>query len=136
MCIRDRKGIGFHGVDGSLPARKAAREALWAVSGERCYPQVFVDKHYVGDHFKLVTMIEADEAHEASKDHLNHIKLAHATADGEGSPSKGKGHFWANMEKKKVNLPKFIGFKATFGCYEGVETHVEAMSLDDDADGW
>ena len=27
------KGVGFHGVDGSLPDRKAGREALWAVSG-------------------------------------------------------------------------------------------------------
>ena len=84
-------------------------------------------------------MIEADEAHEASKDHLNHIKLAHAAEDGEGSPTsptKGQGHFWANMEKKKVHLPRFIGFTATFECFAGVETHVEVMNLDDDAGGW
>ena len=39
-----QKKVGFHGVDGSLPERKAAREALWGVSGEKKYPQVFVDK--------------------------------------------------------------------------------------------
>lgn len=130
------KSVGFHGVDGSLPHCKAAREALWAVSGARGYPQVFVDNKYVGDHHKIVTMIEADEAHEDSKHHLNEIKRAHAAADGEASPTAKQGHFWANMEKKKVHLPKMIGFLSTFSPYFGLETHVEAMSLDDDEDGW
>ena len=37
------KQVGYSGVDGARPDRKKAREALWALSGERSYPQVFVD---------------------------------------------------------------------------------------------
>jgi len=45
------KRVQFEKLDGAAPDNKAARTALWALSGSRTYPQVFCDQ---GDGLKFV----------------------------------------------------------------------------------
>jgi hypothetical protein len=127
--------VGFHGVDGSLPERKAAREALWAVSGSKAYPQVFVDNKYVGGFHDVVKMVEADEAHEEARVRMESAEAKHAMGGGVGSRedtspgSPRRTNFWAQQGMKKAVLPRGVGFVATFNKYIGREVNIEVMSL-------
>ncbi len=45
--------VSYEKVDGADPERKALRTALWELSGERKYPQVFIDN---GDGLKCASI--------------------------------------------------------------------------------
>ena len=109
------KGVGYIGVDGALPTRKNAREALWEVSGIKDYPQVFIDKRYVGDYDRVMKMNEEDVAHhEAMKKRKERDEASGASRFG---------------ERKQLALPKGVGFKSTFAAFLGQETLVEDKML-------
>jgi len=42
------KHVQFVAIDGASPDMKEVRSALWAISGKREYPQVFVKKAFMG----------------------------------------------------------------------------------------
>ena len=123
-CVLSR-----HMDQGSLPERKKAREALWSVSGDRSYPQVFVDKKYVGGYFKVVQMVEADEAHEQAARRLEQARKPSSPGSPRSPRSSPQKNPWAGQMRKKAHLPRGVGFAATFNAYLGKETHVETVKL-------
>ena len=109
------KNVGYVGVDGALPARKNAREALWEVSGSKEYPQVFIDKRYVGDFERVMKMNEEDVAHEEA------MKKRKEKDEASGANRFG--------ERKQLALPKGVGFKSTFAAFLGQEALAEDKTL-------
>ena len=92
------------------------------------HPQVFVDKKYVGGYFKVVQMVEADEAHEQAGQRLESARKS--SPGSPGSPrSSPKKNPWAGQMRKKGHLPRGVGFISTFNAYLGKETYVETVKL-------
>lgn len=82
----------------------------------KAYPQVFIDKRYVGDWDKIEAMIEADSARDASNERLKERSGLDA------SP-------WAGQSKPRAKLPKGVGFASTFARFLGVEAKAEDATL-------
>jgi glutaredoxin len=53
--------VTFARLDGSLDENRDRRNALWGVSGERSYPQLFIDDEYVGDWNTLEMLNETEQ---------------------------------------------------------------------------
>jgi glutaredoxin-related protein len=47
--ILDGRGLTYDKIDGADPEMKEVRGALWEISGDRKYPQVFVEGKFIGD---------------------------------------------------------------------------------------
>ena len=95
-ALLDGMRVGYTVVDGALPTRTRARNAMWAASGKaigssvlkKDYPQVFVDNRYIGGYEQVAHLMESDTLMKTKVQ-----RMAASVADGQAGFDETFGQF-------------------------------------------